>query len=154
SSAASSPTGVAFIGRSRYHRAITGDPMRSIPLMWMSVLSLAVFASVSLRGQPQPWITRSNEYAQLLLKLQAKYSPESAGRLGVEGLDEAIMQLPANRREEMKKDSLAAIAQLEKWQADEKDPLVKQDLAIMLRAAKEARRGNELNEKYHLPYFN
>jgi len=102
----------------------------------------------------QAWIARSNEYAQLLLKLQAKYAPEGAGRLGVEGLDEEITRFPANRREQVKADSVAALAQLEKWMTAEKDPLVKQDLQIMVTAAKEGLRGAELREKYDLPYFN
>jgi hypothetical protein len=128
--------------------------MRSLPLIWIPCLSIALmFASVSISGAQQDWIKRSNEYAQLLLKLQAKYAPENAGRLGVEGLDEQITQLPANRRAQMKADSLAAIAQLETWLAAEKDPLVQQDLQIMLKAAKQARKGTELNEKYDLPYF-
>src|SRR5262249_8434399 len=70
-------------------------------------------------------IKRSNEYAQPLLKLEAKYAPEGAGRLGVEGLDQDISQFHANRREQQKADAEAAQAQLETSLASEKDPLVR-----------------------------
>ncbi len=99
------------------------------------------------------WIKRSNEYAQPILKLQAKYGPEGAGRLGVEGLDEQISQFPANRREQQKADAQAALAQLEKSLAAEKDPLVRQDLQIMVKAVKDGLRGNALNQQYNMPYF-
>src|SRR5262249_51128502 len=60
----------------------------------------------------------------------------------------------ANRREQQKKDAQAAVAQLEKALATEKDPLVKQDLQIMITAARQNLRGQELGEKYDMPYFN
>jgi hypothetical protein len=137
--------------------------MRSLSRVML--LGVAVLASISIthaqQGKteggpagPQAWITRSNEFALQILKIQTKYAPEGAGRLGIEGLDEAITQFPANRREQQKADAVAAIAQIETWIAAEKDPLVKQDLQIMARASKDARRGAELGEKYNLPYFN
>ncbi len=99
------------------------------------------------------WIKRSNDYAQLILKLQAKYAPEFAGRQGVEGLDEQITQFPADRRDRLKAETRAAIAQLQKWLADEKDPRVKQDLEITIKAAQLNLRGQEMDEKYEMPYF-
>jgi hypothetical protein len=139
---------------------------------WLSALGVVVFASLSIthaqQGPPaktagarpaqegaapaeKAWIKRSNEYALPLLKLQAKYAPEGAGRLGVEGLDQDISQFPANRREQQKADAEGAEAQLEKSFTTEKDPLVRQDLQIMLKAVKNALRGNALNQKYNVP---
>jgi len=104
-------------------------------------------------GQPA-WIARSNENAQVLLKLQAKYSPEGAGRLGVEGLDEQISQFTPDRREKGRADWKSASEELKRRLAAEKDPLVAQDLRIMIKAGEEGLRGLELNEKYDMPYFN
>lgn len=102
----------------------------------------------------QEWIQRSNQFAQILLKLQAKYEPEGAGRIGIEGLDAEISQFPANRRERQKADTQAALSQLKKALASEKDPLVKQDLEIMIKAAQQDLHGQELQEKYNMPYVN
>jgi uncharacterized protein (DUF885 family) len=106
------------------------------------------------QASQKDWIKRSNEYAQILLKLQAKYGPEVAGQTGVAGLDDQITQFPANRRDQQKSDARAAIAELEKALATEKDPQVTQDLKIMVKAAKQALHGQELGEKYDMPYFN
>jgi hypothetical protein len=104
--------------------------------------------------EQKEWIKRSDEYAQVLLKLQAKYAPESAAQAGVEGLDDQISQFPANRRAEAKADGQNALRQLQKALATEKDPLVRQDLQIMITAAEQNQRGRELDEKYDMPYFN
>lgn len=103
---------------------------------------------------PKDWIKRSNEYAQVLLKVQARYAPEFAARQGVEGLDDQVTQFPPNRREQAKADVRAAIEQLQKALATEKDPFVRQDLEIMIQAAQRNVRGQELAEKYDMPYFN
>src|SRR5438270_947847 len=92
------------------------------------------------------WIARSNENAQLLLKLQAKYGPEFASRQGVPGLDEEVTQFPKDRRTQQEADQAAALAELNRRLAAEKDPLVAQDLQIMVKAAEQARRGIELGE--------
>lgn len=133
--------------------------MRVLPKA--AALFLAVVSLLTIRALPQAaagapqqeWIKRSNEYAQILLKVQAKYAPEFAGQAGVQGLDDKVSQFPPNRREQQRADGQSALAQLQKALAGEKDPLVKQDLEIMIKAAKQALRGRELSEKYEMPYF-
>src|SRR5262245_28205282 len=104
--------------------------------------------------EQKEWIKRSNEFAQILIKVQAKYAPEFAARQGVQGLDDQISQFSTNRREQQKADTRAALEQLRKALAAEKDPLVKQDLQIMIKAAEQALHGQELGEKFDMPYFN
>jgi uncharacterized protein (DUF885 family) len=131
-------------------------------LMLSAIIALSAMAAAqtqpSQQSSPAPntkeWIKRSNEYAQILLKVQAKYAPEFAARQGVAGLDEQVTQFPPNRREQVKTDVGAAIAQLEKILAAEKDPFVRQDLEIMIQAAQRNVRGQEISEKYDMPYFN
>ena len=66
-------------------------------------LALA-FGAVSAPAAEQPWVTRSNQNAQLLLAVEAKYSPESASSLGVEGYDEAISDFSRDDYEPMRAD--------------------------------------------------
>jgi uncharacterized protein (DUF885 family) len=123
-------------------------------LVLFAVCSSAAPAQTEAAPKDQKeWIKRSNEYAQLLLKVQAKYAPEFAGRQGVEGLDDQVSQFPANRREQQKADARAALEQLRKALATEKDPLVKQDLQIMIKASEQNLRGQAMDEKYDMPYF-
>src|ERR1700742_1247403 len=100
------------------------------------------------------WIKRSNEFAQTLLKIQFKYSPEFGSGEGMAEYDDKITQFPANQRELAKADGQAVLQQFQKDLAAEKDPLVKQDLQIMIKSVEQNQRGRELGEKYDLPYFN
>src|SRR6266852_3344070 len=115
----------------------------------------ALQSKTEASSQPaqKDWIKRSDQYAQILLKIQAKYAPEFAARQGVEGMDEQVSQFPSNRREQAKADAQAAINQLQAALAAEKDPLVKQDLQIMIKSAQQNQRGQALGEKYDMPYF-
>lgn len=126
--------------------------------LWLLAGTAGIFAQTksepAASAEQKEWIKRSNEYAQILLKVQAKYAPEFAARQGVEGLDDQISQFPANRRDQQRADTRAALAQLQKALATEKDPLVKQDLQIMIKAAERNLRGQELSDKYDMPYFN
>jgi uncharacterized protein (DUF885 family) len=133
-------------------------------LRFAASLCLSVFACLSFIPQastqtplaptPPAWIARSNENAQLLLNLTAKYSPEGAGRQGIQGLDEQISQFPKDRREKARADQLAAAAEMKRRLSAEKDPLVAQDLQIMIKAIERGVRGSDLSEKFDMPYFN
>jgi hypothetical protein len=126
-------------------------------LLFISGVTFALCQPAATQSAPaaqKDWIKRSNEYAQILLKIQAKYGPEFAGQAGVQGLDEQVTQFPPNRREQQKADGRAAISELQKALAKETDPLVKQDLEIMIKAAQQNLHGQELAEKYDMPYFN
>lgn len=135
--------------------------MRIMRCAALLILSLSLYLSAlpqttsktSAPAQPA-WVARSNENAQILLKLQAKYSPEGASRQGIQGLDEQITQLPKDRREKIRADQLAAVQELKRRLAAERDPLVAQDLEIMIKAVEESIQGADLSQKYDMPYFN
>jgi hypothetical protein len=96
------------------------------------IVLLLLFASFSALAQENNsgWIARSNENAKLLLDVYARYRPEGAGELGVQGLDEKISTPLPGRQEQRRRDLSAAIGVLQSRLATEKDPLVKQDLEI------------------------
>src|SRR6185503_8995840 len=52
-----------------------------------------VFVCGAALAAPPEWVKRSNEHARVLLEVDAKFGPEGAGRIGVEGVDEAISDL-------------------------------------------------------------
>ncbi len=133
--------------------------LRITALSCLVLLALCAHASAPAQTeaapkQQQEWIKRSNEFAQQLLKVQAKYAPEFAARQGVEGLDDQISQFSSDRREKQKADARAALEQLRKALAVEKNALVKQDLQIMIKATEQGLEGQEMGEKYDMPYFN
>jgi hypothetical protein len=114
------------------------------------LLSISSFA----QSQKPAWVTKSNENAQLLLDLYARYSPEGAGALGVQGLDEKISIPFAGKPERYRRDLNAAIQTLQSRLASEQNPLVKQDLQILIAAAQRDVRSSETNERLLLPYLN
>ena len=118
----------------------------------LSGLTLALLSlHVSAATEPA-WVTKSNENAKLLLYLQAKYSPESASSLGVDGYDEQITDMSRDLFEATSRDTRAVIAELQKRLKAEKDPKVRQDLEILIGAAEDQLRSAAVNRKYLLPF--
>jgi hypothetical protein len=99
------------------------------------------------------WITASNRQAAGLLDVIAKYTPETAAALGIEGHDSEVRDLkPDNvRRQEADLDAVAA--QLAAALKSETDARVKQDLEILLKSARNQRTTLELSDRLLLPYF-
>ncbi|AUX23810.1 hypothetical protein SOCEGT47_043400 [Sorangium cellulosum] len=115
--------------------------------------SSAPAAAASAPAQRLPaWVQRSNEHAEVLLDVLARFSPEHAGALGIERVDREITDLspgaPARERAAYR----AAIAELEERRAAEEDPAVLEDLQILIDAADRAVRGSELDERHRVPY--
>ncbi|MBV8845877.1 MAG: DUF885 domain-containing protein [Bryobacterales bacterium] len=116
---------------------------------------LLFLAALPLLAQnPPAWVAKSNRNAQLLIDIQARYNPESAGRNGVSGLDEQITVLSPDRTAAMRRDYAAARTELAARMAQETDPLVRQDLQILIDAAGRSIRASEANEKYQLSFSN
>jgi uncharacterized protein (DUF885 family) len=117
-----------------------------------AALLLAAFPAAAA---PAPsWVQRSDENAQVLLEVLARFGPEGAGQLGIPGLDEQILDLTPGFEERAAAATRKAAGQLRQRLAAEKDPAVRQDLQILIDAAEDNVRGDEMEEKYFLPYFN
>lgn len=108
---------------------------------------------LALAQQPTAWVAESNKNSQILLEVRARFFPENAGRLGVEGFDEAIRDLNPGYLDRYKADLLKAQAALEaKLKVAENGP-VKQDLQIMLMEIKDNLEELRLEKQYFLPYY-
>jgi len=100
------------------------------------------------------WIARSNQNTQILIDLDSKYSPEDAAEEGVRGLDDQVTVLSADRHEKVRADFLKAREQLASRLATEKDPLVRQDLEILIQSVDRDLRNNDAVYTSFLPYTN
>jgi hypothetical protein len=102
----------------------------------------------------QEWVDESNRHAQVLLEVIARFNPEFAGQQGVEGVDRNVIDLMP----ELDQRSDAALTQaqeeLERRLRTEPHPKVRQDLQILIQAARDRIDGARLERKYMLPYFN
>lgn len=99
------------------------------------------------------WVQRSNQHAQVLLQVLAKYSPEAASRFGVTGFDEQVIDLRPGFSERSRADLEEAANRLKADLGREKDPLVRQDLEIMIDAAGRAISRQEIELKHIVPSF-
>ncbi|MES2129488.1 MAG: DUF885 domain-containing protein [Pseudomonadota bacterium] len=119
-----------------------------------SLLGALALAAVSLQAAAaeQPWVTKSNANAKLLLTVFAKYGPEGAGQLGVDGLDEQITDMSRDQYEPANKDTRAAIAELQKRFKSETDAKVRQDIEILVDSAQKRMVSNALERKYFMPF--
>ncbi len=117
-------------------------------------LSVALAWMIPLPAQEnQVWVAESNKNSQVLLEVMARFFPENAGRLGVEGFDEAIRDLSPGYPDRYKADLLNARAALKaKLKVAENGP-VKQDLQILLMEIKDNLEEMRLEEAYFLPYY-
>ncbi len=107
---------------------------------------------VALLQAAPSWIDTSNGYSKLLLDVQARYGPEGAAQLGTPGLDEKVSApTEANRQASLKE--LAQVREkLQAGLASEKDPLVLQDLKILVMAVDRNLRSSEAYHRSFLPY--
>jgi hypothetical protein len=104
--------------------------------------------------QSRAWIETSNRHAQLLLDVLARFAPEGAGQLGVSGLDAEVSSLSLERIRRGREATESALAKLQEVRKAEKDPLVLQDLEILIRSAQSNLRGIQLSLDRQLPYTN
>ncbi|HLH09472.1 MAG TPA: DUF885 domain-containing protein [Terriglobales bacterium] len=100
------------------------------------------------------WVKRSDGNAQILLKVIAELSPEGAGQIGIDGLDDKISDFSPGANERARRALTPAVQQLEAKLDREKDPLVVQDLHILIKAGKDSIKETELSDKYDIPYSN
>lgn len=105
-------------------------------------------------GEEPDWVGKSNEHAQIVLEVMSKFSPEGAGSLGIDGLDEQISDLGPGIYERSLDATREVLAELRKREATETHPKIKQDLGILVKALEDNIHTSELDRANMLPYFN
>ena len=115
----------------------------------------AVFILIAVPSVAQDdWVQKSNEHSQIVLEALAKFNPESAGSIGVDGLDEEIRDLRERLFERDLADSERVLVELHIRLAEESHPAVRQDLGILIKAVEDSIETTKLEREYMLPYRN
>jgi len=117
-------------------------------------LVVAISAAAPAVGKEASWIEKSDENAQVVLDVLARFSPEGAGSLGVDGLDEQILDLGPDIQERSNAESEKVLAELQRRLETETDSKVRQDLGILSKAVEDSIRSSRLNYEQLLPYYN
>ncbi|UCD61483.1 MAG: DUF885 domain-containing protein [Flavobacteriaceae bacterium] len=118
-------------------------------LLFFTVISSNIYA----QDTPE-WIEESNSYTAKLLDVIAKNSPESAARLGIDGLDDQITDLSEGFNERAVLDLNQVKEYLDTQLAQTDNELVKQDLLILIESTENNIEEINLEETYLLPYYN
>ena len=118
----------------------------------LAMAALFILGIFPASAGEQAWVARSNENAQVLLQVLARYSPENASQLGVEGFDEMITDLSRDQYEPTSRDMRQAISVLRSRQKAESHPKIRQDLEILIGSAQDNLSSSALNRKYFFPF--
>jgi uncharacterized protein (DUF885 family) len=117
------------------------------------LVALAAALASPLATAADDWLAESNANSQPLLEVLARYGPEAAASLGVEGYDEDVFDLKPGNDVRLEADLERVAADLESRIAKASDPRVKQDLRILVQAAREQVTTSRLNRQHMLPWF-
>ncbi|WP_257458388.1 DUF885 domain-containing protein [Archangium lipolyticum] len=126
--------------------------MRARLLLGLALLLIPFAAPAQQKAANPDWVARSNAHAQVLLDTTARFTPELASAFGMATHDDQVLDLGPRLGERTRAAMARAQAELEKRLATEKDPNVRQDLLILVKAAKENIQGSTLNERYLLTW--
>jgi len=118
-----------------------------------AVLAATALAFASFAHASPPWVERSNANAAPLLEVIARYSPETAANLGVDGHDADILDLKPGNDERLEADLDRVARELESRLPGTTEAPVRQDLQILIAAARDQQHSSQLNRRLMLPYI-
>jgi hypothetical protein len=124
-----------------------------MPLIARTFMAALLLATSTLAIAEQDWVERSNANAEPLLQVMAKYAPETAAALGVEGFDAEVFDLKPQNDLRFEADAARVASDLESRLAAEPDARVRQDMQILIDTARDQKATSELNRRLMLPYF-
>lgn len=119
-----------------------------------ALFTAMVTLGTAAHAEQPAWVTTSNEYAAMVLDTIAEFSPESAASLGIDGLDEEIMDLGPSLYERRRAANREVLETLQAALEKETDRKVRQDLRILIRSVEDSMTSAALRHERLLPYMN
>jgi uncharacterized protein (DUF885 family) len=102
----------------------------------------------------QTWIGRSNEFANLLIDIEKRHSPERASADGLSQYDELVTSATQEDDAAETAENRAALAKLQAALTKEQNKYVRQDLEIMTHATQLSLRRHDFAEAHQVPFLN
>jgi len=118
----------------------------------ISATLLLVAALPASAADTPAWIEKSNAHAKVLLDATNKFQPEGASQTGFPGFDDKIADFQAGLTQRYVAAETAARDELANRLLAETDPLVRQDLEILVKAASDDIYTTLLRDKLLLSY--
>src|SRR5437016_2020608 len=100
------------------------------------------------------WIGRSNEFANVLIDIEKKHSPERASADGLSQYDELVTSATQEDDAAETAENRAALARLQAALPKEQNKYVRQDLEIMIHATQLSLKRHDFAEAHQVPFLN
>jgi hypothetical protein len=126
--------------------------LRVLPFLMLAAGSLAALAQAAPSPAAPAWIVRSDAFTHDLLDVELAHSPEDASREGLSKFD-ALISDPSLADELTERHEYEAVLQrVRAAQVTETDPLVRQDLTILLKAFDLRFREQDFSLAHEVPF--
>ena len=116
-------------------------------------LLLALLALPVLAAPVPDWVRESDAAAQPMLKVIAQFAPEGAQRLGVEGVDDKVVDLGPGHSERYRAALEATAKELEAKLATTREAKVREDIQILIDNAHRKIEAGKLEDALLLPFY-
>ena len=121
-------------------------------LLLVLILAAPLFAQV--KSSEHDWIAASNDYTNLLVKVELKHNPESGSRQGLREYDELVSQPTLADEDQERKETEEVVAKLKAAIPQQKQKEVAQDLEIIVRSVDLAFRQQDFQRAHEVPFIN
>ena len=122
--------------------------MKRLPLA-LSLLVLPFYAAAA-----PAWVEESNEHAQVFIDVLGEFQPEVLSYFGIEGFDDQVTDFGPDNPTRFRNALSIARDELQRRHDREENPLVREDLAIMIRSANETIDTSLIEEAHLVPFTN
>lgn len=124
-----------------------------LPILYRAISGILLVGVIPLAHADGPaWIEKSNVNARVLLDATNKFAPENASSTGFAEFDEYVADLGPRINERTDEALAGARDELKKRALRETDPMVRQDLEILIKSASDQLETNRLTNKDLLPF--
>ncbi|RPH70642.1 MAG: DUF885 domain-containing protein [Myxococcaceae bacterium] len=115
---------------------------------------LLVLAALPALAAPIPdWVRESDAAAQPMLRVMAQFAPEGAQRLGVEGVDDKVLDLGPTFSERYRAALETAAREVQAKLPATREPKVREDIQILIDNANRQIDASKLEDALLLPFF-
>ena len=119
---------------------------------WLAASAILAGATAASADEAPAWIAQSNRYTQQLLVTEAQFDPEGAAQAGLEQFDGKSVDLGPNRPARLIAAEQKQRATFVDARQAERDPLVLQDLDILIHSIDQTIEGTQLSEQFLLDW--
>jgi uncharacterized protein (DUF885 family) len=109
--------------------------------------------SAADKAADKAWIARSNEFANVLIDIEKKHSPERASADGLSQYDESVTSVTQEEDVAETAENRAALAKLQAALPTEQNKYVRQDLEIMIHATQLSLKRHDFAEAHQVPFL-